>query len=213
MREDKGSGLNIPEIASRIRQLLDESERTQASLADEVNVSKGFMSSILRGQHKTIQMRYILGIAKAFNVSIEWLCYGTTAKRPPHMDSLTIPWLSANGEVEPLSINRFFLKEHGLLLFDKLRVHRHFGDYLDYWIKDGDIAIIDLSARAVTSEGLFVIELHGDPGFFQIRYFRRKLTGDQLHVLTSPDAVPSDIVNVNDLNIVGSVSAILKFLS
>ncbi|MDX2054219.1 MAG: helix-turn-helix transcriptional regulator [Polyangiaceae bacterium] len=77
--DDRGPALVA--IGGRIKQRRRELRITQEALAEKAGLSKSFVSEIEGGQASAAGLMY-LKLAKALEVSVEWLLTGETPERP-----------------------------------------------------------------------------------------------------------------------------------
>ncbi|KAA6208118.1 XRE family transcriptional regulator [Avibacterium paragallinarum] len=77
-------------LSERLSYAMKLSGKTQADLGAEVGVSQTAIGKIING--KTLNPRYLLGLAKALNVSTEWLATGNGEMElnPDHIHNVAI---------------------------------------------------------------------------------------------------------------------------
>lgn len=73
----------MDDINARIRECLDEDQRSQADLARLIGVSRATLNDWKRGRTKNLKMENLFAIADAFGVSARWLATGSGPKRDP----------------------------------------------------------------------------------------------------------------------------------
>ena len=76
--------INFKEIGMRLK--LARGKTTQKSIADELNISKSYISNIENGAKPSLE--YLTAIAARFNVSIDWLVFGSGSMEKSEKDNL-----------------------------------------------------------------------------------------------------------------------------
>ncbi|MBF0140075.1 MAG: helix-turn-helix domain-containing protein [Magnetococcales bacterium] len=203
--------LDSSKIWTRVSERLRERQINQKQLAALSGMNATSISNLKSGKSKRIMFQNIVALARALAVSPQWLAYGIGDMIEKTDKYLKIDWINATPETPPVAFTEEFLKDCGMGRVASLRLIRHTGSHLDAWISDGELAIIDCEKKNIESEGLFAIELSGNPGHFQLRYLRRKIHNDLIDLIASPTGPVIDTVAMDSIQIAGFVVARIRF--
>lgn len=179
-RAAKGAAEPLKGFSTRLRSLV-EAEGSQAKLAESAGISPAWLSELLKGGEPSVPV--LVALAKAGQVSVQWLATGQQAPVPARLDDSKsgdlgardfafIPRLeveasagggslAANEDTDDvLAFRRDWLRRTGVNP-NSARVLRARGDSMEPTIRDGDILLVDASIDRVIDEGIYVVVLAG----------------------------------------------------
>lgn len=193
----------------------------QPALAARAGCTQGAISQILLGH--TLRSKYLPDIAKALNVSLDWL-RGDSDDRDPaapslqlvadHFDLAMVRELELGYSMGGGSVFEAY-EQKGLIPFqrdwlrsmmrgsvDDLFVARGEGDSMQPTLLDGDIVLIDTAQRDIRQQDRIWAVAYGDLGM--IKRVRRLPGGKYLIMSDNPAVQPFDAVD-EEMYVVGRV--------
>lgn len=151
-------------LDTRIREAMgDNSAR---SIARKAGISDSTLRSILAGSRPTVDN--LVALARALGVTLEWLATGDDSRRDSPSTGARVPFYEAldalvaaappNDAIElPSGFVRNRLRcQEGLLAAAEVA-----GDAMAPTLRDGDLALIDMSIDSIARDDIYVLSFEG----------------------------------------------------
>jgi transcriptional regulator with XRE-family HTH domain len=210
----------------RLREAMREAGLDQTALAERIGCSQGAISQILVG--RTRQSRLLPDIARALDVSVEWLLDRTDDRRAvapassqaeleARYNVLFVPELGAGdiggrasdmplaeGKRSLVPLPRDWLGATGRDGAGRLFVTRGRGDSMAPTIGDGDVVIVDRAQAAVEEQdGIWALAHGAVP--MMVKRLRRLAGGGYAILSDNPSVAPWPPAAADEIDIIGRV--------
>lgn len=202
--------MSVSDMMGRIRRQLSEQGVSQAAFARQIEVSPQTLSAWMSGRNRP-GVDEAIRICEALHVSPSWLLTGTENSPQQSLgsdDFVCIPLLDVqascgNGSVvsgvclcDLIRVNRPWIARHcGVVNQRALNLITIFGDSMMPTLRDGDIVVVDTSAKVISTDAMYAFNLDDD--LFVKRIQR---VGRGLRVISDNAIYPAYTLSADELD-------------
>ncbi len=196
-------------MLERLQQEMDRLNINARELSIRANLGGSFVYDILSGKSSNPTIKKMSAIADALGISLPYLLSGIPddARYSSNIDFIKVPILSSTGKINNDTINYLFqekwLIETLSVATKDLKIFVITGDNMQPTLNNGDTVLVNISCKAPTKPGIFLI-LSGasmvprNIEFLPDKNFRKICISDNLKL-------SNHICNLDEVDIIGQV--------